>query len=173
MNTPGGNTVSTAEHTMSMMMALSRNIPQAHKSLMDKKWARKHYSGVELYGKQIGIVGLGKIGQLVAKWSQAFGMRVVGFDPVLSDDQCRDVGIEPVSLEKLYEGSDYITVHTPLNGKTRDLLSKDTIAKCKDGVRLINCARGGIINEADLLEALNSGKVAGAALDVFSVEPPT
>jgi D-3-phosphoglycerate dehydrogenase len=172
MNTPGGNTISTAEHTFSMLMALSRNIPNAHASMVAGKWDRKKFMGTELLGKTLGIVGLGKIGHEVALRAQAFGMTTIGYDPVLSADVAAKMNVELVTLDEIYRRSDYITVHTPLNNETRGLLNEATIAKCKKGVRLINCARGGIIDEAALLKALESGHVAGAALDVYSEEPP-
>jgi D-3-phosphoglycerate dehydrogenase / 2-oxoglutarate reductase len=172
MNTPGGNTISTAEHTMSLLLSMVRNIPQAHASLVSGKWDRKAYIGTELQGKTIGIIGLGKIGREVAVRCQAFGMTAIGFDPLLGADQAGRLGIEVLSLEDVFTRSDIITVHTPLNDETRGLISDPQLAKCKDGVRLVNCARGGIIDEDALLRALDSGKVAGAALDVFVKEPP-
>jgi D-3-phosphoglycerate dehydrogenase / 2-oxoglutarate reductase len=172
MNTPGGNTISTAEHTFSMLMALSRNIPNAHASLVAGKWDRKKYMGTELHGKTLGVVGLGKIGHEVALRAQAFGMTTIGYDPVLSAEVASKFNVELVSLDEIYRRSDFITVHTPLNNDTRGLLNDATIAKCKKGVRLINCARGGIIDEGALLRALDSGHVAGAALDVYTEEPP-
>jgi D-3-phosphoglycerate dehydrogenase / 2-oxoglutarate reductase len=172
MNTPGGNTISTAEHTMSLLLSMARNIPQANMSLMNGKWERKKYTGTELVGKILGIVGLGKIGREVAIRSRAFGMTVIGFDPVLANDVAQKIGVELVSLDEIYRRSDFITVHTPLNDETKSLLNEKTIAMCKKGVRLINCARGGIIDEGALLAALASGHVAGAALDVYVEEPP-
>jgi D-3-phosphoglycerate dehydrogenase len=172
MNTPGGNTVSTAEHTVSMMLSLSRNIPQAYKSLVDGKWDRKKYMGTEVMGKTLGIIGMGKIGREVAARCRAFGMTVIGFDPVLANDVASKLGVELVPLDEIFRRSDFITVHTPLNDETRGVLDEKTLAKCKKGVRVINCARGGIIDETALLNALNSGHVAGAALDVFVEEPP-
>ena len=172
MNTPGGNTISTAEHTVSMMLSLARNIPQANASLVAGKWDRKKYTGTEVMGKTIGIVGLGKIGQQVATRCQAFGMVTIGYDPELSSDVASKMNVELVSLDEIYRRSDFITVHTPMTAETKGLLNDTTFAKCKKGVRVINCARGGIIDEAALLTALNSGQVAGAALDVFVVEPP-
>ncbi len=172
MNTPGGNTISAAEHTVSLMLALARNIPHAHASLVQGRWDRKKYTGVELFEKTLGVVGLGKIGREVAVRCQAFGMRVIGYDPVLSADVASKLNIELVSLEQLFRRSDFITVHTPLTKETKGLLNDDTLAKCKRGVRLVNCARGGIIDEQALLRALQSGHVAGAALDVFEEEPP-
>jgi D-3-phosphoglycerate dehydrogenase len=172
MNTPGGNTVSTAEHTVSMLLSLSRNIPQAYMSLVNGKWDRKKYMGTEVMGKTLGIIGMGKIGREVAARCLAFGMTVIGYDPVLANDVASKLGVELVSLDEIYRRSDFITVHTPLNDETRGLLNEKTLAKCKKGVRVINCARGGIIDETALLDALNSGQVAGAALDVFVEEPP-
>ncbi len=172
MNTPGGNTISTAEHTMSMLLSMSRNIPQAFDSLRKGQWNRKSYVGTELFGKTIGIIGLGKVGREVAVRCQAFGMNTVGCDPVLAAEVASKMNIELVSLDELYRRSDFITVHTPLNDETRGLISDIQLAMCKHGVRLLNCARGGIIDEQALLRALESGKVAGAALDVFETEPP-
>ena len=172
MNTPGGNTISTAEHTFSLLMSLSRNIPNAHASLVAEKWERKKFMGTELLGKTLGVVGLGKVGHEVALRAQAFGMTTIGYDPVLSADVAAKMNVELVSLDEIYRRSDYITVHTPLNNETKGLLNDETIAKCKKGVRLINCARGGIIDEGALLRALESGQVAGAALDVYTAEPP-
>lgn len=172
MNTPGGNTVSTAEHTMSMLLSLSRNIPQANESLKQGKWDRKKYTGTELLEKTIGIVGLGKIGREVAIRCQSFGMVTIGYDPVLSAEVAAKLNIELVSLDELYQRSDFITVHTPLTEETRGLIGDKEIEKCKNGVRILNCARGGIVDEAALLRGLESGAVAGAALDVFVKEPP-
>ena len=173
MNTPGGNTVSTAEHTVSMLLSLSRNIPQAHMSLVAGKWERKKFMGTELMGKTLGIIGMGKIGREVALRCRAFGMTVIGFDPVLANDVASKLGVELVTLDEVYRRSDFITVHTPLTEETKGILNEKTFKQCKKGVRVINCARGGIIDEAALLDALNSGYVAGAALDVFVTEPPT
>ncbi len=172
MNTPGGNTVSTAEHTISMLMALARNIPQASAALREAKWDRKTYRGVELFGKTIGIVGLGKVGKEVAARLRGFEMKILGFDPLVSDDAIEKLNIEPVTIEELLRRSDYITLHTPLTDNTRNLLNAKTLQECKRGVRIVNCARGGIIDEQALLDALNSGQVAGAAIDVFEQEPP-
>lgn len=172
MNTPGGNTTSTAEHTFTMLMALARNIPQANASLLAGKWDRKKYTGTELFGKTLGIVGLGKIGKEVAVRAQAFGVVTIGYDPVLSAEVALKMNVELVSLDEIYRRSDFITVHTPMSAETKGLLNDETIAKCKKGVRLINCARGGIIDEGALLRALESGHVAGAALDVYVEEPP-
>ena len=172
MNTPGGNTTSAAELTMSLIMALARNIPQAVASLKAGRWDRSKYMGTELGGKVIGVVGLGRIGREVARWCQSFGMTAIGYDPVMAPEIARAAGITPVSLEELYARSDYITLHAPKTPETANLICAATLEKCKAGVRIVNVARGGIVNEKDLLAALKSGRVAGAALDVFSKEPP-
>lgn len=173
MNTPGGNTISTAEHTMSLILSLARNIPQACDDLKAGNWNRKKFIGVELYGKTIGIIGLGRIGREVAIRCKAFGMNVIGYDPVLSAEVAARIGVELVSnLDEIYRRSDFITVHVPLNDETRGMIGKEELLKCKRGVRIINCARGGIIDEDALLEAIEAGHVAGAALDVFAEEPP-
>ncbi|MFO7446116.1 MAG: phosphoglycerate dehydrogenase [Ignavibacteriaceae bacterium] len=172
MNTPGGNTVSTAEHTMALMLSMCRNIAQANQSIRAGKWDKKTYKGTELLDKTLGIIGLGKIGREVAVRSKAFGMNVIGYDPVLSEDIAKKMGVALVDLDTIFAKSDIITVHVPLTDETRNLLREETLKKCKDGVKLINCARGGIINEDDLLKALDSGKVSSAALDVYVKEPP-
>jgi D-3-phosphoglycerate dehydrogenase len=172
LNAPGGNTISTAEHTISMMVSLTRNIPQACSSLKERKWDRKKFTGSELYGKTLGIIGLGRIGSEVARRAYGFGMKLLGYDPIISPEKARSLNVEPVDLEELIRQSDFITVHVPLSEQTRNLISTRQFALMKQDVRLINCARGGIINEAALLNALREGKVAGAALDVFEKEPP-
>jgi len=172
LNTPGGNTVSTAEHTMSLLLSLSRNIPQANESLKQGKWNRKQFVGTELLGKTIGIIGLGKVGREVAVRCQAFGMATIGFDPLLSSEVAAKSNIELVALAELFQRSDFISVHTPLNDETKGLIGRKEIDLCKPGVRIINCARGGIVDEDALYYGLESGKVAGAALDVFVSEPP-
>ncbi|HWR59722.1 MAG TPA: phosphoglycerate dehydrogenase [Thermodesulfovibrionales bacterium] len=172
MNTPGGNTVTTAEHTIALMFALARQIPQATASMKEGKWEKKRFMGVELFNKTIGIVGIGNIGKQVATKALAFGMNVIGYDPYLSEENAKEMGIKKVDIETLFSQSDFITFHTPITAETRNLVNMKTIATMKDGVRIINCARGGIVNEADLYDALMSGKVAGAALDVFEKEPP-
>jgi D-3-phosphoglycerate dehydrogenase / 2-oxoglutarate reductase len=172
MNTPGGNTVSTAEHAFSLMMSLARNIPQADKSVKEGLWNPKKYMGVELRGKTLGIIGLGNIGRAVAQRAVAFQMRVIGVDPFISVEMAERMGIELSPIERVWEESDFITVHTPLNDSTRHLINAGTLAKCKNGVRIINCARGGIVDEAAVFAAMESGKVAGAALDVYEHEPP-
>jgi D-3-phosphoglycerate dehydrogenase len=172
MNTPGGNTVSAAEHTVSMMLSLARNIPQAHMSLSRGEWERKKFTGMEVFEKTLGVIGLGKIGREVAQRCQGLGMNIVAYDPVLAPEIAARAGIELVGLDELYRRADVITVHTPLTADTKGLLNDSTLAKCKKGVRIINCARGGIVDEAALLRALESGQVGGAALDVFETEPP-
>ncbi|MBN1293393.1 MAG: phosphoglycerate dehydrogenase [Candidatus Latescibacteria bacterium] len=172
MNTPGGNTVSTAEHTFSMIMALSRNIPQADRSIKEGRWDRKKYMGVELRGKTLGIIGLGNIGRVLAKRANAFEMTVIGFDPFITKEMAHSAGIELVTLEDIWTRADYITIHTPLNDSTRHIINAETLEKCKAGVRIINCARGGVVDEKALLAAIESGKVAGAAIDVYESEPP-
>ncbi len=172
MNTPGGNTVSAAEHTISMMLSLARNIPQARASIVRGEWERKRYTGTEVFEKTLGVIGLGKIGREVASRAMGLGMAVIGYDPVLSADAAARMNIQLVELEEIYRRSDFITVHTPLSSDTKGLLNDATLARCKRGVRIINCARGGIVVESALLRALESGQVAGAALDVFEIEPP-
>jgi len=172
MNAPEGNTISTAELTMAMMLALSRNIPQAQMSLVNGGWDRKSFRGTELCGKTLGIIGLGRIGRAVARRAAGFGMNVIGYDPFAADGALGSLEIEMLSFDEVIRTADYITVHTPLNDETRGMIGAEEIAQMKDGVRLINCARGGIIDEAALRDALESGKVAGCALDVYAAEPP-
>lgn len=171
MNTPSGNTTATAEHTMSMILALSRNIPQAYASMKAGKWDRSKFRGVELYGKKLGIIGLGRIGSTVAKFAKAFGMEVLAYDPFLSMEIADQKGVAMVELEELISQSDYITVHTPKNAETKDLISDKEFDLMKKTARVINCARGGIINEEALTKALESGRIAGCALDVYEQEP--
>lgn len=172
MNTPGGNTISTAEHTFSMLLALSRSIPQASAILKQGKWDRSRFVGVELYRKTLGIVGLGRIGTEVAKRGIAFGMKVMAYDPFLSKEKAAQIGIELVSLDDVLKNADFITFHTPLTPETKYLLNEKNLQKVKKGVRIINCARGGIIDEKALARAIREGRVAGAALDVLEEEPP-
>jgi D-3-phosphoglycerate dehydrogenase len=172
MNTPGGNTVTTAEHTIGMIFACARMIPQSYASLKAGKWEKKKFEGVELFDKTLGIVGLGAIGGVVANRCAALGMKILAFDPFISAEKAKSLGIELADLETIWKRADFITVHTPKTKETANLINKDTIAKMKDSVRIINCARGGIVNEGDLYEALKSGKVAAAAFDVFEKEPP-
>jgi len=172
MNTPGGNTVTTAEHTFAMMMSLARSIPQATASMKAGKWEKKKFEGVELYKKTLGVIGMGAIGAQVAKRAIGFGMTVLGYDPFLSKEKADALGVVMSSLDNIYKKSDFITIHSPLTDDTRGLINTKTIKKMKDGVRIINCARGGIVDEKALHTALKSGKVAGAALDVLEKEPP-
>ena len=171
MNTPAGNTISTAEHTFSMILTLSRNIAQANASMKKGEWKRSKFMGVELYNKVLGIVGFGRIGSEVAKRAKSFGMKVLAFDPFLSAQVAEDIGIEIAELKKVLLESDYITVHTPLTDETRHMISGQEFGMMKKGVRIINCARGGIIDEVALAQAVKEGKVAGAAMDVFETEP--
>jgi D-3-phosphoglycerate dehydrogenase len=172
MNTPGGNTITTAEHSIALLFSLARMIPQATASMKAGQWEKKKFMGVELFNKTLGIIGLGNIGNQVAKKAQGLEMVVIAYDPFLSDDRAKALGIEKVSLDELFSRADFITIHTPLTPETKNLINSEAIGKMKNEVRIINCARGGIINEKDLYEALKSGKVAGAALDVFEKEPP-
>jgi D-3-phosphoglycerate dehydrogenase len=172
MNTPGGNTITTAEHTIALMVSLARQIPQATMSMKSGKWEKKKFMGVELFNKTLGVVGIGNIGSQVARRMQAFSMNVIAFDPFLSEEKAKDMGVEKVSLKELFKRADFITIHTPLTPETKNLINKEVIKTMKPGVRIINCARGGIINEKDLYDALVEGKIAGAALDVLEKEPP-
>ncbi|HEV8061953.1 MAG TPA: phosphoglycerate dehydrogenase [Gemmataceae bacterium] len=173
MNTPGGNTVSTAEHTITMLMAMSRHVAAADASLRAGKWERTKFVGAQLAGKTLGIVGLGRIGREVARRATGLDMRIVGFDPFMAPDKAAQLGIEAVAdLDLLLPRCDYVTVHTPLTDETRHLLDARRLALLKKGARVLNCARGGIIEEAALVQALESGHLAGAALDVFVEEPP-
>ena len=169
MNTPGGNTVTTAEHTFSMMISLAHWLPPADTSLRSGKWDKKRFLGVELNGKTLGIIGLGRIGKEIARRALGFSMQVISYDPVATGSE---PGIEMVALDELFKRSDFITVHTPLSDETHHMIDKNAFSKMKDGVRILNCARGGIVDEAALDDAIRSGKVAGAALDVFETEPP-
>jgi D-3-phosphoglycerate dehydrogenase len=174
MNTPAGNTLSTAEHTLAMMLALSRNIAPAYQSLIEGKWDRNKYMGTQLADKTLGVVGLGRIGLAVALRAKALQMRVLGYDPFMSKEKAQELGIEPVAtVEEMLPHVDYLTVHTPLTDETRNLISTAQIAKMRKGARLINCARGGIYDEAALVEGLKSGRLGGVALDVFTTEPCT
>lgn len=173
MNTPGGNAISAAEHTLSMLLSLVKNVPQATASMKEGKWEKGRFLSTELAGKILGIIGLGRIGSEVARRAKAFNLRVLVFDPYVSAERAQAMGVELVDLPDLFPQADFITVHTPRTDETTDLICAATIAQMKDGVRIVNCARGGIVNEADLYEALRSGKVSGAALDVFAREPIT
>jgi D-3-phosphoglycerate dehydrogenase len=171
MNTPSGNTISTAELTFSMLMSLARKIPQANMSMKAGEWNRKAFQGVELYNKTLGILGMGRIGSEVARRAIAFGMRVLAYDPYLALSRAKALQVELVELNDIYAQSDFITVHMPMTDETKGMINKEALAKMKKGARVLNCARGGIINEPDLYDAIKSGQVAGAALDVYEVEP--
>ena len=173
MNTPGGNTISTAEHAFSLMVATARNIAQADASMKAGRWDRKHFEGVELYNKTLAILGMGRIGTEFARRAIAFGMRVLAYDPYLSASRARSLQVELVeSLDEIVPQADFITMHMPLTPETKGMLNKERLAKAKKGVRIVNCARGGLIDEAALIEALKSKHVAAAALDVYEEEPP-
>ena len=173
MNTPGGNTIAATEHTIAMMLAALRNIPRANLSLLEEKWDRKTYMGREIFDKFVGVLGLGKIGYGVAKRLKAFDAHILVYDPIVTKEVADGIGAKLVDLEELLEKSDIITIHAPKIPETIDLINKEKLNKCKNGVIIVNVARGGIVNEKDLLEALESGKVSSAALDVYSSEPPT
>lgn len=173
MNTPAGNTISTAEHTFAMMLALSRNIGPAHASMKAGKWDRKSFQGTQLAGKTLGVIGLGRIGLSVASRAVAFEMKVLGYDPFLSEEKAAEHGIQLFrDVDEIVTQCDYVSVHTPLTDETRGIINAARLKKMKKGVRLVNCARGGIIDENDLADAIESGHVAGAAIDVFVEEPP-
>lgn len=172
MNTPGGNTISTAELSFAMLLALARKLPQAHLSMVNGQWDRKQFSGVELAGKKLGVLGLGRIGTEVAKRALAFGMQVIGYDPFLTEARARALGVSlAADVDEVYRVADFITVHMPVTDLTRGMLNASAFSRMKPGVRIVNCARGEIIVEQDLLAALDAGKVAAAALDVYAVEP--
>ena len=172
MNTPGGNTVTTAEHAISMMMSLVRNIPQATASMKSGKWEKKKFSGTEIFNKTLGIIGLGKIGSVVADRAKGLGMNVMAYDPFLSQEQASQLGIKLSTMDELFGEADIITLHVPLTEETKGLINAKNIGKMRQGVRIINCSRGPVVHEDDLADAIESGKVAGAALDVYTQEPP-
>ncbi len=172
MNTPDANTISTAEHTFSMMLAVSRNIPQADASMKAGKWERKKFMGTEIYGKTLGVIGLGRIGTELAKRAHAFGMTVIANDPFLTEEKAEQLHVQLGTLDEIFTQSDYISVHTPKNKDTEGMINKAAFEKMKKNCRVVNCARGGIINQNDLKEALRTGAIAGAALDVYNEEPP-
>lgn len=171
VNSPEGNTVAAAEHTWAMLLAMARQIPQAYSKLKAGNWDRKSFKGIEVLNKTLGVIGLGKIGRRVASYALGMGMKVIAFDPFVTEEYAKSLGIELKKLENIIKESDFITFHIPKTKETANMINKDTIAKMKKGVRLVNVARGGIINEQDLYEALKSGKVTAAALDVFEKEP--
>jgi D-3-phosphoglycerate dehydrogenase len=171
MNTPGGNTVTTAEHTMAMIFAMTRRIPQATASMKAGKWEKEKFMGVELYNKTLGIIGIGQIGGYLVKLAQGLSMNVIAYDPYLAEERARKMGVESVELGELFRRADIISVHTPLTAETKSMINATTIGQMKPGVMIVNCARGGIVNEADLCEALKTKRVAAAAFDVFEEEP--
>ena len=171
MNTPFGNSITTAEHAISLMLALARELPAANVSTQAGKWEKNRFMGVEITGKVLGLIGAGNIGSIVADRAKGLKMRVLAFDPYLSEERANDLGVEKVELHELLARADFITLHVPLTAETKNILSADAIAKTKKGVRIINCARGGLIDEHALKAAIDTGHVAGAALDVFEVEP--
>ena len=172
MNTPGGNVVTTAEHTIAMMFALTRNIPTGTATLKQGLWEKKKLQGREIFNKKLGVIGFGKIGSIVADRARGLKMKVIVHDTVVPDEQIEKAGFQSVSIEELYREADYVTVHVPKFESTTGLINKAAFDQMKNGVMVINCARGGIVDEKDLNDALRSGKVAGAALDVFETEPP-
>ncbi|MBP1721036.1 MAG: D-3-phosphoglycerate dehydrogenase, partial [Deltaproteobacteria bacterium] len=171
MNTPGGNTITTAEHTIAMMFALARRIPQATSSMKQGQWEKNKFMGSEVYNKTVGIIGLGRVGSVVAERAKGLMMNVIVHDPFIAPEAAEKMGITLVSLDEILKKSHFVSVHTPLTKDTKNLLNEKTFARMRDGVFIINCARGGIVNEKDLADAIKSGKVAGAALDVFEEEP--
>jgi len=171
INAPDGNTIAAAEHTMAMMLALARNVPQAYRSMKDGKWERSKFMGVEMRGKTLGVIGLGRIGTGVAKRALAFEMKVLAYDPFISEEKAQDLGIELTELNQIYAQADFITLHMPLTAESKHLLNTDAFAKMKKGIRIVQCARGGLIDEGALVKAIEAGIVAGAALDVFEKEP--
>jgi D-3-phosphoglycerate dehydrogenase / 2-oxoglutarate reductase len=173
MNTPFGNSITTAEHAISLMLALARQIPEADASTRAGKWEKNKFMGVEMFGKTLGVIGCGNVGSIVADRALGLKMKVIAYDPFLSPDRATDLGVEKVELDELLKRADFITLHTPLTDKTRNIISADAIKKMKKGVRIVNCARGGLVDEAALSEALKDGHVGGAAFDVFVTEPAT
>jgi len=173
MNTPFGNSITTAEHAITLMLALARQIPEADSSTRAGKWEKNKFLGVEIFGKTLGIVGCGNVGSIVADRGLGLKMKVIAYDPYLSVERALTLGVEKVELDELWRRADFITLHTPLTDKTRNIVNAETLAQTKNGVRLINCARGELVDEAALGEALKAGHVAGAALDVFREEPAT
>ena len=171
MNTPGGNTIAVAEHTIGLLLALARNLPQAHGALKAGRWEKSRYAGVELYNKVLGVVGLGRIGSEVARRALGLSLKVIAYDPYLPREAAERLGVESVELDDLFQRSDFISIHTPLSKDTRNFIDEAQFARMKAGVRIINCARGGVVNEAALTAAIRAGRVGGAALDVFELEP--
>lgn len=173
LNTPEGNTIAATEHTIAMIMAMTRHIPQAHQSLQEGKWDRKSFDGIQVQGKTLGIIGVGRIGSRVAKRMQAMEMATIGYDPYITEERARQIGVELVDFDTLLAKSDYITIHTPLTKETENMINAEAIAKMKDGVRFANIARGGCMDMQAVADAVKSGKIAGAAIDVYPFEPLT
>jgi len=173
MNTPFGNMITTAEHAIAMMFAVARQIPEASASTHAGKWEKSKFMGVELTGKTLGVIGAGNIGGIVCDRARALQMKVMAYDPYLGEEKAAEMGVKKVELDELLANADFITLHVPFTEQTANILSAENIAKLKKGVRIVNCARGGLVDEAALAEALKSGHVAGAAFDVFAVEPAT
>src|SRR5206468_11381169 len=173
MNTPFGNSITTAEHALSLMMALARQIPEADRSTQSGKWEKSRFLGVELYAKTLGVIGCGNIGSIVADRAVGLKMKVIAYDPFLSAERAMDLGVEKVELEDLFKRADFVTLHTPLTDKTKNIVDAAALKRMKKGVRIVNCARGGLVDEAALYDALKSGHAAGAAFDVFVEEPAT
>ncbi len=173
MNTPFGNSITTAEHAIALMFAVARQLPEADTSTRAGKWEKNRFMGVEITGKTLGVVGCGNIGSIVATRAIGLKMHVVAFDPFLSESRAQELGVEKVELDELLARADFITLHTPLTDKTRNIINAENLAKTKPGVRIVNCARGGLIVEKDLVAALKSGHVAGAGIDVYETEPAT
>ena len=171
MNTPFGNAITTAEHTISLIMSLVRNIPQANESTHQGKWEKSKYMGTEITGKTLGVIGCGNIGSIVADRALGLKMKVLAFDPFLTEEKALDLKVKKVDLEELLSFSDIITLHVPMTDQTANIINKDTLEKCKDGVRIVNCARGGLVDEKALKRFIEKGKVAGAAIDVYEIEP--
>lgn len=171
MNAPDGNTITTAEHTIALLVSMARNVPQAHAKLQSGEWDKKSFVGVELNGKTLGVIGLGRIGKHVAQIARGFGMKIVAYDPFTSAENARELGIETGTLDDVLKRADFLTIHTPVTDETRGILGKEAFAKMTKGVRVVNCARGGLVDEGALLDAIENGTVAAAALDVFSTEP--
>lgn len=171
MNAPDGNTITTAEHTIALLVSMARNVPQAHARLQSGVWDKKSFVGVELNGKTLGVIGLGRIGRHVAKIAKGVGMKILAFDPFVSGEQAKDLGFELGGLDDVFSKADFLTIHTPVTDETRNIIGREAFAKMKRGVQLVNCARGGLVDETALLEAIASGTVAAAALDVYAHEP--
>src|SRR4028118_1547356 len=171
MNSPDGNTITTAEHTIALLVSMARNVPQAHALLQTGVWDKKKFVGVELSGKTLGVIGLGRIGRHVARIAKGFGMNIFAYDPFVSIEQAKDLGFEVGGLDDVFSKADFLTIHTPVTDETRNIIGKDAFTRMKTGVRLVNCARGGLVDETALLEAIENGTVAAAALDVYATEP--